>query len=107
VPTREVRLRSLAAADVADAVDYYRDEAGAALALGFIDAVEHAFDQIRRSPRTGSLQYSYDLGIPELRARKLARFPFVIFYVPSDEHIDVWRVLHRRRDVLAAFRDDE
>ena len=104
---RDVRLRSLAATDIANAIDSYRSEGGDDLALGFIDAVEHAIGQIQRSPRTGSLQFSYELGVPELRARKLVRFPFVIFYVPRDEHIDVWRVLHGRRDIPGAFRDDE
>ncbi len=107
MPTREMRLRSLAAADIADAADHYRDEGGDNLALSFVDALEHAVDQIRRSPLTGSQQYSHELGIPELRARKLPRFPFVISYVPSDEHIDLWRVLHSRRDIPGAFRGDE
>jgi toxin ParE1/3/4 len=107
VAVRDVRLRSLAATDITNAIDSYRSEGGDNLALGFIDAVEHAIDQIRRSPRTGSLQFSYEVGVPELRARKLTRFPFVIFYVPRDEYIDVWRVPHGRRDIPGAFCDDE
>ncbi len=56
---REMRLRSLAAADIADAVNHYRDEGGDNLALCFA------------------------------------------------EQFDVWRVLHSRRDIPGAFRNDE
>ncbi len=104
---RVVRLRALAAADIDDAIDHYLDEGGDQLAHRFVDALEHTLGQVQRSPLSGSQQFSYELGIPELRARKLARFPYAVFYVAHGETVDVWRVLHRRRDVSAAFRDDE
>lgn len=36
-----------------------------------------------------------------LRSRSIARFPFLIFYMERDDHIDVWRVLHAQRDIPA------
>jgi toxin ParE1/3/4 len=104
---RVIHLRALATADIDDAVDHYLGEGGGQLAHRFVDALEHAMGQIQRSPLSGSQRFSFELGIPELRARTLARFPFVIFYVVHSEAIDVWRVLHSRRDVLGAFRDVE
>lgn len=106
MPAREVRFRSLAANDIDNALDHYRTESDNEIALGFIDALEHTIGQISRSPRAGSLEFSYEVGIPQLRARKLRRFPYVVFYLPHDDRIDVWRVLHSRRDIPAALTDD-
>jgi toxin ParE1/3/4 len=55
---------------------------------------------------TGSSRFSYELGIPELRARNTSRFPYLIFYVAYSEHVDVWRVLHSRRDIPVTFADE-
>ncbi len=102
-----VRLRQLAAADLEDASAYYRREAGEQTALDFIDAVERAVKRIRRSPNIGSLRFAYELAIPDLRAWQLQRFPYVVFYVVNDEAIDVWRILHTRRNVPAALEPPE
>jgi toxin ParE1/3/4 len=111
VANRYVQLRTLAAADVDvdvdvdvdAAVSYYMSEGGEAVAGGFVDALQQAFDRIGREPLTGSLRFSYELGIPELWARNTSRFPYLILYVPYDGHGDVWRVLHSRRDIPATF----
>jgi toxin ParE1/3/4 len=39
------------------------------------------------------------LNLPGLRSWPLTRFPHLVFYVERPEHIDVWRVLHGRRDI--------
>lgn len=103
---RSVRLRESAATDIDRATDHYLGEAGAEVALRFVDAVERAVNQIGRSPQSGSLQFSYELEIPGLRVRPVARFPYLVFYVVSDEVVDVWRILHTRRDVPSAIADD-
>ena len=102
---RRIELRELAATDIERTADHYYAEGGEALALRFIDAVEHTLGQIGRSPQIGSLRLSYELEIPELRARPFNRFPYSVFYVPDNAHVDVWRVLHSRRDIPTAFQD--
>ena len=102
-----VRLRQLAAADLEGASEYYRREAGEQTALDFIDAVERAVKRIRRSPHVGSLRFAYELAIPDLRAWQVQRFPYVVFYVVTDEEVDVWRMLHTRRDVPATLEPPE
>ncbi len=94
-----VELRAAAADDIAQAVDHYLAEAGESVALRFIDAVEDAVTRISRAPLVGSLRFSYELAIPDLRALPLGRFPYIIFYVAATDRVDVWRVLHSRRDV--------
>jgi len=33
----------------------------------------------------------------------IARFSYLIFYVEQDDRLDVWRVLHDRRDIPATL----
>ena len=102
-----VRLRQLAAPDIEDASAYYHREAGEQAALDFIDAVESAVKRIRRNPQVGSLRFAYELAIPDLRAWPMQRFPYVVFYVVTGDEIDVWRILHTRRDVQATIDPPE
>ena len=104
---RQAHLRSRAASDIGDAIAYLRGDAGDAVALAFIDALETGINHITRSPNAGSLRFVYELGIPELRAWGLKRFPYVIFYLPQGDRIDIWRVLHTRRDIPGTFARDE
>lgn len=103
---RLVRLRERAATDIDHAADYYRSEAGADVALRFIDAIERAVGQIARSPQSGSLRFAYELEIPDLRVRPIARFPYLLFYVTGEDVVDVWRVLHTKQDIPSAIAID-
>lgn len=106
MPSLTVRFRARAAADVDEAVDHYRREAGEAVAVDFIDALERCVRQIGRSPHLGSLRFSYELDIPGLRVLGARRFPYLVFYVPTDDRIDIWRVLHSRRDIPSTLAED-
>jgi toxin ParE1/3/4 len=96
VTERQAHLRSRAATDIDETVAYLRGDAGDAVALAFVDALENAINHITRSPNAGAPRFGYELGIPELRAWGLRRFPYVIFYVPLGDSVDIWRVLHTR-----------
>ena len=101
---KPVRLRELAAIDLDDASEHYREHAGVSTALDFIDAVEPAIQRIGRNPNVGSLRFAYELGIPDLRAWRVSKFAHIVFYVDADDVIDVWRILHSRRDLPATLR---
>jgi toxin ParE1/3/4 len=106
---KPVRLRRAAADDIDAAVDYHLTEAGRDVARRFIDAIESALDRVGRRPLSGSPRFAYELDIPELRAWSLTRFPYLVFYVERESEIDVWRLLHTRRDIqaiLTAGNDD-
>ena len=93
--------RELARSDVEAAVDYYAREGGSEVALGFIDALEDAYDLIASHPEAGSLRYAYELGLPDLRSVSLKRYPYVI----QPDHVDVWRVLHAKRDIPQGMQE--
>jgi toxin ParE1/3/4 len=101
VKAKPVIPRELARRDVADAIAYYLGEEAEQAALGFIDALEHAYGHIGHHPASGSPRYAHELNLPELRAWPLTRYPYLIFYVERPDHIDVWRVLRARRDIPA------
>jgi toxin ParE1/3/4 len=102
---KPVQLRRLAAADIDAAVDHYRSEGSPDVARRFIDAVERATAHLARNPHNGSLRFSYELDIPDLRCWPISRFPYLIFYVEQGTQIDVWRILHTRRDIPATLAD--
>jgi toxin ParE1/3/4 len=101
---KRVVLRSLAEQDVEDACSYYLDAGGVSLRLEFVDALERTLDLIARNPPAGSPRYAVDLNLPELRCWLLKDFPYVVFYVERAESIDVWRMLHGKRDVPESLR---
>ena len=100
------QLRAVANADVEAAVVYYRDSAGPAIAVEFINELEIAISHLARHPLAGSPRFAYELEIPELRSWPLNKFPYLIFYVPDNERLDIWRVLHARRDIPAHLRPE-
>jgi toxin ParE1/3/4 len=100
---KPVRLRRLAANDVDAAVDYFVAAADVDVATRFVGALETALAHIGRHPHNGSLRFSYELDIPQLRAWPISRFPYLVFYVERASEIDVWRVLHARRDIPATL----
>jgi toxin ParE1/3/4 len=102
--TRRVVLRERARHDVETAVDWYRSNAGEDTAMGFVDALEAALWHVESYPRSGSSRYSVELEIPALRCWQLVGFPYLVFYVERDDHIDVWRVLHSHSDIPVWMR---
>jgi toxin ParE1/3/4 len=99
--------RELARRDVEEAVDYYARAAGSDVAVGLIDALQSAYASIARHPGTGSNRYAHELNLPGLRSRRLKRYPYLVFYVEREDHIDVWRVLHAQRDIPAWMQEPE
>ena len=102
----QVSLRAVAAEDIEAAIDYYRAQAGPDTALAFVESLETAIEHLARHPFTGSLRFAFELEIPDLRSWRLERFPYLVFYVAGDDLIDIWRVLHVRRDVPAHLADE-
>ena len=102
----DARLRAVAATDIDSAVAYYRETAGPNVAGDFVDELEDAISLLTRHPQTGSLRFAYELEIPELRGWSLRKFPYMIFYLPNDNHLDIWRVLHARRDIPTFLQAD-
>lgn len=97
--------RALANRDVDEAISWYLGENATQVALGLVDALEHAYGHIARFPASGSTRYAHELTLPGLRSWPLRNYPYLIFYVERADSIDVWRMLHSQRDIPAWMLD--
>jgi len=107
VRAKPVVPREQAKQDVEDALAYDMAEDAEGAALGFIDALEQAYEHIGRHPATGSPRYAHELNLAGLRFWPLRHYPYLVFYVERSDHVDVWRVLQGQRDIPAWMQDPE
>ena len=99
--------REQARRDIEEIVDHTVASAGTETALTLVDAFQRAYGHISKYPASGSPRYAHELDLPGLRCWPLKRYPFLIFYVEHDTHVDVWRVLHGGRDIPAWMGEPE
>ena len=99
--------RGLANQDVDAAVEYYLGVQAPQAATGFIEALHKGYTHISRRPADGSPRHAHELGLPGLRSWSLSRSPYLVFYVERSDHIDVWRVLHGKRDLAAWLQEPD
>jgi len=85
--------------DEEEIVQYYEQTSSEQVALGFIDALDQAFLQLSRYPQMGSPRPEYDLELDGIRSWSLKRFPHLIYYEIQTDHIELWRILHPKRDI--------
>ena len=67
--------------------------------------METAYRHIARHPASGLPRYGHELDVPGLRAWPVKQYPYLVFYVERDDHIDVWRVLHGQRNIPSWLRE--
>ena len=95
-----VTRRPLAEADILEIWDYIADDSFAA-ADGWVDRLDEQFRVLATQPLMGRARDELATGVRS--------FPFgryVVFYVPLDDGIDVVRVLHGARDIVAVFNPE-
>ena len=97
--------RESAVRDVDEALAHYMNTGETSTALGFIDELETAYRHIAQYPASGSSRYASELDVPGLRSWALRRYSYVVFYREHGGHVDVWRVLHGRRDIPSWLRE--
>jgi len=102
---RPLLLRPLAQADIDAILAYLRTEGAAGSAEQFAAQLEEALRTLAAHPAIGSPRYADLLQIPGLRGWPVGRTAYLIFYVDEAARIDIWRVLHGRRDISALFGD--
>lgn len=61
--------------------------------------MENAYIHISRHPSSSMSRHVHELDLPRLLYWPLKRYPYPVFYVERDDHVDVWRVLHGMRDI--------
>lgn len=104
--SRPVVLRHAAVLDIERAIEWYRREAGESIAIRFVDALETTLRRVARDAGAGSPRYAHELDLAGLRTVAVRGFPQLVFYVEMPSHVEVWRVLHGKRDVPAILQED-
>ncbi|WP_082097394.1 type II toxin-antitoxin system RelE/ParE family toxin [Demequina silvatica] len=94
-------------ADIAEALAHYAAEAGPALAVELVDALEAATTVLARQPAIGSARFAAATGIADLRGLALARFPYVMLYTVDSDAVRVHRVLLTARDIPTTLQGDD
>ena len=92
-------LRARADRDIEESIDFYLRESAPPAALKFIDSLQQALGDAERHPAIGSTRYATELDLPGLRFWQIKGYPHLVFYMECEYYIDVWRVLHARRDI--------
>ncbi len=87
--------------DIDEAIDWYASIGGNALSDQWLLSVRSAMHRIAENPHIGSTRYALPLKLDELRFWAVTGFPYLMFYVERESHIDVSRVLHGKRDIPA------
>lgn len=100
-------LRARADADIAAAIAYTRTAYSPKAALALLDALEQTFELLGEQPGIGSPRYAEVLDLPGLRLWPLSDYPYLVCYLERADHLDVWRVLHAKRDIPASLRDPD
>ena len=105
--TKPVIPREQARDDVDKAVDDYLEDADSRGAMDLVARLERTYAQIADHPASGSPRFAYELGISNLRHVRIKDFPYLIFCVELEAHIDAWRVLHAKRDIPVWMEDPD
>ena len=105
--SKPVVPREQANRDIEEALAHYLDEGAAKAAADFIDSLERAFAPISRHCASGSPRYAHALNLSGLRCWPLPRFPYLVFYVERSDHVDVWRVLHGKKQIAQWIQEPE
>lgn len=93
-------LKSAAERDLEGAHTYYLNEVGVGVAEKFVEAFAAAIIHLEAFPASGSTRYGELLGTPTFRSWPLRGFPYLLFYIEQDEHLDVVRLLHQNSDIF-------
>jgi toxin ParE1/3/4 len=104
---KSVVQRRQAEDDIDSALAYYLSEAGAEVAYEFVAQFEDLIELISKHPAIGSSGYAHALQIEGLRDLPFKKFPFVVFHVEYERHIEVIRILHEKTDIPSWLGDGD
>lgn len=103
---KPVVLSARARQELRQITAWYRKEGGKVLAHRWASVVEATLVRIGEHPKAGATRYAMPLRINELRFVPLSGFPYLVFYIEHDHHIDIGRVLHAQRDIPEWMREE-
>ena len=102
-----ILIRPKAQGDLDDTAEYIgRKNPGAA--VRFLTAAEETFNQLLAAPGLGRVREYLNPKLKDLRSWRIRGFEnWLVFYRPTDDEIEVVRVLHGARDLGLLLPEDE
>ncbi len=91
--------RERAHQDVEEILSYYDSQAGEIISTDFVRELSLAQMHVSKFPKTGSTRLCEKASLPGIRVWSLKKYPHQIFYRIEAGRLDVWRILHSRRDI--------
>src|SRR5438046_1229810 len=105
---REITKRPEAKRDLIAAAAYFGEQAGMRVSGRFLKAAEAAFETLAFMPRMGVVR---DYGNPDFAGMRMWPVPrfrkYLIFYLVTEEEIEIVRVLHGSQNIEGIFKPDE
>ncbi len=90
--------------DTLEYADFIARSSSLAVAKRFITATEQTISRLSRMPGMGAIWDSDNPRLAEVRFFPIAKFRnHLVFYRPSEDGIEVLRVLHGAQDIEALF----
>lgn len=102
---KRVVPRERARRDIDAALAHFLDADETVVARQFLASLRNAFEHLAQFPASGSPRYAVELGISGLRCWPVTPFRFLVFYTEGRDAVDVWAVLHERRDIPHTLQD--
>ncbi len=91
--------------DVEVALSYYRSLMSPLVSDKFVAALEKSFNFLIRFPKAGSVRLGEQIGRSDIRSWPLNKYPYLVVYKELPDQVDVFRVLHQRRDLVKWMPD--
>ncbi len=106
--TRLVVRKPRARRDLLEHFIYIGENASVDDAERFLKAAETAFEQLAKRPAMGARRDYHKPALAGLRMWPISGFEkYLAFYRPTEQGIDVIRILHGARDLKRLFEEEE
>lgn len=101
-------MRPRARLDLLEQFLYFAEKENLVLAKRYLAAVEETCRRLRQRPRSGAPYRSSKTELRGVRHAAVDGFRrYLIFYLPAPNQIEVIRVLHGSRNLVALLAEDE
>ncbi len=96
---RSLALNPGADFDIIDVLSHYQAQQAFQAGEAFLTELAKCLTFVQTFPKAGSLRLGYEVGRRNIRTWPMNKFPFLLLYKETQDHIDVLRVLHQSRDI--------
>lgn len=104
---KKILVKPSAVSDLQNIFEYFAEH-NSEVALKFFDAARQTFAHLAQMPNMGKRYSSNHSRFGDLRQWAVKGFrKYLIFYLISDEQIEVVRVIHAAQDLEVIFEDDD